>query len=97
MEEKHRSLKGGHDRMVILSLDSEMFLNLSSRSVLIMCPPPFHFHDPKVNFTVATFISTIGLRSILKRKDPYLFAVGELRKTRVEGKLTFSLEGVNYL
>ncbi|XP_030878945.1 protein-associating with the carboxyl-terminal domain of ezrin isoform X4 [Leptonychotes weddellii] len=32
MEEKHRSLKGGHDRMVILSLDSEMFLNLSSRN-----------------------------------------------------------------
>lgn len=97
MEEKHRSLKGGHDRMVILSLDSEMFLNLSSRSVLITCPPPFHFHDPKVNFTVTTLISRIDLMSILKLKTLTCLRLESPRKTRVEGKLTFSLEGVNYL
>lgn len=74
-----------------------MFLNLSSRSVLIMYPPPFHFHGPMVNFTVATFISEIDLMSILKLKTLTCLRLESPRKTRAEGKLTLSLEGVNYL
>lgn len=81
--------------MLILSLDSEMFLNLSSRSVLMMHPPPFH--DSQVNFMVATFISKIDIMSILKLKILMCLQLEGLRKTRVRGKLMLSSEGVNYL
>lgn len=37
----------GHARAIALSPDSEMVLNLSSRSVVTVCPPPLPFHRPK--------------------------------------------------
>lgn len=79
-------LKGGHPRMVTLSLDSEMFLNLSSRSVLITCPP-LPLHHPKVNFTVATSISEIDLMSDLRLKTLPGLGLEGLRKSRAEGEL----------
>lgn len=74
---KEVDLEGGAEYNLILSLDSEMFLNLSSRLVLIMCPSFFYLPDcrtsAQVNSTFMTFISKTCPMSFCNLN--YVFAV----------------------